>query len=95
MNSPAITDVLTSLSAPQGGVSELESAVSQRLEQRDFLAKMWGLFPTAQTLDDLLEKIKGAMALKVAVDAMTTEGLSPGDTRARLTAMGLLPKGLV
>jgi len=91
MSSPLISDVLTEFSfSPPTGVTELESAAAHRIEARNHIARLWGLFPKASTLADLLDEIRNAMALKAALDLLTNEGLTAEQTRERLVAQGLL-----
>jgi hypothetical protein len=90
MKNTLISDCLTDLSTPQAGVTELESGAAQRIEMRNAIAQLWGMFPNAKTLADLETEIRNVVAIGDAITAMTKEGLSAHQTRARLVAKGLL-----
>jgi hypothetical protein len=91
VNQTLISDVLTEFSfSPPTGVTELETAAAQRISMRNQIAKLWGIFPKASTLAELLDEIRNAVAIKAAVELLTNEGLSAEQTRQRLVAQGLL-----
>jgi len=80
--------VITGLSSATEGVAELEAAAENRVEMRDCIAKLWGMFPHATTLGELYDEIKQATGIANAITALTAQGLTTEQARLQLASMG-------
>jgi len=65
--------------------------VQGKTEDRQALAQLWSLFPSASTLDELKKKVGEALAMKEGLDTLLNSDLSLEQIAAKLRETGVLP----